>query len=79
MICWPSGYFSASCAFYCQPYLHMFILKYKSLWRHLSFTQRGTMCLRNFLNAGFQHHGVYYGTKHNPGYSWAAPWVGTPL
>ena len=24
-----------------------------------------TMCLR--------------GTKHNPGYSWAAPWAGTPL
>ena len=47
----------------------MFILKYKSLsrWRHLSFTQRGTMCLRNFLNAGFQHNGVYYDTQHNPG------------
>jgi hypothetical protein len=42
----------------------MFILNYKTLWRHLSFTQRGTMCLRNSLNAGFhwQHNGVYYHT-----------------
>jgi len=30
------------------------------------------MCLRNFLHAGFQHNGVYYGTKHNPGYSCSA-------
>ena len=35
--------------------------KDKSLWRP-AFTQRGTMCLRNFLNAGFQHSGVYYDT-----------------
>ena len=45
-------------------FTHMFILNYKTLWRHLSFTQRGTMCLRNSLNAGFHwhHNGVYYHT-----------------
>ena len=31
-----------------------------------------------FLNAGVQHNGVYYDPQHNPGYSWAAPWAGTP-